>query len=224
MVSLSITSPGKKQMCFLSMCLPNVIWSSVNLMWRVSMMSHSRARGWFLRADSRRGIWLWNDLQTWNFYLKQCLILPWLFGIGPTFGFAVFEKWCSVLRHRVHWVYGRPASRLRSPCSSCTGGSWSGSRRAAPPGRSDDRRCRLLTSLLQWVTIYLLVTASSAQCSPLLATHLVSAPGPACACSSQSPFLAQWVLVCGLMAAPELRWASCVNQTLRPHSAHKSLH
>ena len=73
-------------MCFLSMCLPKVIWAAtirlafvitnemitvrlkfitfltwrrVSLMWRVSTMSHSRARGWFRRADSRRGIWLW---------------------------------------------------------------------------------------------------------------------------------------------------------------------
>ena len=82
----NLTSPGKKQMCFLSMCLPKVIWAAtirlafvitkemiigrlkfitfltwrrVSLMWRVSTMSHSRARGWFRRADSRRGIWLW---------------------------------------------------------------------------------------------------------------------------------------------------------------------
>ena len=52
------TSPGKKQMCFLSMCLPKVIWRRVRRMWRVSTMSHSLARGWFRRADSRRGIWL----------------------------------------------------------------------------------------------------------------------------------------------------------------------
>ena len=61
-----LTSPGKKQMCFLSMCFPKVIWSRVSLMWRVSMMSHSRARGWFLRADSRRGIWLWSRNICWN--------------------------------------------------------------------------------------------------------------------------------------------------------------
>lgn len=51
-----LTSPGKKQMCFLSMCLPKVICSRVSLMCRVSMMSHSRANGWLRLADSRRGI------------------------------------------------------------------------------------------------------------------------------------------------------------------------
>ena len=48
---VTLTSPAKKQTCFLSICFPKVICNSVSLMWRVSTMSHSRARGWFLRSE-----------------------------------------------------------------------------------------------------------------------------------------------------------------------------
>lgn len=58
-----ITSPGKKQQCFLSICLPKVICNRLNLIWSVSMISLSQAKGWLLRADSRLGIL---DLMNWN--------------------------------------------------------------------------------------------------------------------------------------------------------------
>ena len=45
------------------MCLPNVICSSVSLMWSVSTMSDSLAKGWFLLADSLLGILF---LISWN--------------------------------------------------------------------------------------------------------------------------------------------------------------
>lgn len=49
---LQLTPPGKKQQCFLSICLPNVICSSDSRIEHVSRISHSQASGWFLRADS----------------------------------------------------------------------------------------------------------------------------------------------------------------------------
>lgn len=57
------TSPAKKQQCFRSMCFPNDICSNVRRMWSVSIISDSQANGWFLRADSRRGIFA---LMPWN--------------------------------------------------------------------------------------------------------------------------------------------------------------
>lgn len=60
-----VTSPGKKQQCFLSICLPKVICRRLNLMWRVSMISDSHARGWLLRADSLLGIFALID---WNLF------------------------------------------------------------------------------------------------------------------------------------------------------------
>lgn len=53
-----LTSPGKKQQCLRSMCLPNDICNSVSLMCKVSIMSDSQAKGWFRLADSLRGILL----------------------------------------------------------------------------------------------------------------------------------------------------------------------
>lgn len=61
----SLTSPAKKQQCFLSMCLPKDIWSRVSRMWRVSKMSDSRANGCLRLALSRRGIW---PLIHWNLW------------------------------------------------------------------------------------------------------------------------------------------------------------
>ena len=69
---INLTSPGKKQMCLRSICLPNVICRSVRCMCRVSTMSHSRARGWLRRALSRRGIWA---LMCWN--LISILFCSW---------------------------------------------------------------------------------------------------------------------------------------------------
>ena len=69
---VDLTSPGKKQMCLRSICLPNVICSSVRRMCRVSTMSHSRARGWLRRALSLRGIWA---LMCWN--LISILFCSW---------------------------------------------------------------------------------------------------------------------------------------------------
>ena len=137
-----LTSPGKKQMCFRSMCFPNVIWSRVSLMCRVSTMSHSRARGWLRRADSRRGIWLWKLFGQIFFSINRNLIdKPWLFEIGPASGFAVFGRWSSVLQHRVHWVVYWLFGQWRPLCSSCTWGSWRWPPRGAPPGRWLGRWC-----------------------------------------------------------------------------------
>lgn len=67
-ILIVLTSPGKKQQCFLSMCLPNVICNKLSLMWRVSIISDSQAKGWLLRADSLRGIFAlidWNLCNIW---------------------------------------------------------------------------------------------------------------------------------------------------------------
>ena len=74
-----LTSPAKKQQCFLSMCFPKVICSNVRRMWSVSTMSDSQASGWFLLADSRLGILpriVWNKFNMvvcnrWNVEFKM---------------------------------------------------------------------------------------------------------------------------------------------------------
>lgn len=43
--TLVLTSPGKKQQCFRSMCLPKLICSKVSRICRVSMISDSHAKG-----------------------------------------------------------------------------------------------------------------------------------------------------------------------------------
>lgn len=40
-----LTSPGKKQQCFRSICLPKLICSKVSRICRVSMISDSQAKG-----------------------------------------------------------------------------------------------------------------------------------------------------------------------------------
>lgn len=52
LLRLKLTPPGKKQQCFLSICLPKVICKSDRRILHVSMISHSHASGWFLRTDS----------------------------------------------------------------------------------------------------------------------------------------------------------------------------
>lgn len=68
-LSFILTSPGKKQQCFRSMCLPKLICSKVSRICRVSIMSDSHANGWFRRADSRLGICAliaWKRLNIWD--------------------------------------------------------------------------------------------------------------------------------------------------------------